>query len=772
MQSNGFIQSLKGRLTFLLILFCCLTIKPTFSQKVGVVLSGGGATGLAHIGVLKALEEAEIPIDYIVGTSSGALIAALYVSGYSPEEIEQYVLSKEFNKLISGNPSKEERFYLREKSLDASMMNFHITLDSLLYKSLATNYLTPSYLDFEMLRMLGVAGASVNKDFDSLFLPFRCVASDVYNKRSVVLKNGDLNAAVRASITFPFFINPIRVDNQLMFDGGLYNNFPSDVLYHEFPVDYIIGSNVSANDPPPAERDIISQITTLFTYKSSFELPCNDGLIIEPEIDIGTFEFYKVQPAIRSGYEATIKQIDTIRTYVHKRKTREEIEEQRTAFRKRMVPISISNVHVSSRNSKDVSFVRDNMLKDTLKESLAYKEFSRRYFRAYASPQIKYMFPRIDLQEDSTYLLDLEVEKQKPISVRFGGLFSTRPTNIGYIGVSYSDLGKGALGVHGETYFGKFYTSAKLNIDYDLPTLFPLRVSPYVVLNRWDYLRSSSSTFFGQIDPSFLLQNELFYGLTFGFSNQQNGKFNVDLRQFKLKDQYYQLDNYVEGDTADITNFQGESAFFRYEMNTLNRKQWASRGTKVKFIARYIQGKENSLSGSLAPTEYDMRKRHQWMNISAEGQHFFDITSFFRVGVFGQIVYNSNSLFSNYSASILTTSEFAPLPIISTLYLEKFRAPQFMGGGVDLIFAHRNLFEFRISPYFFQPIKQIIKKADNDFGYSEFFREGTPLIGSALIYHSPIGPLSLSANYFHNQSKPFVIELSFGYALFNERAIR
>lgn len=763
---------MKDKIILFLFVFGVFCSKSVSSQNVGVVLSGGGATGLAHIGVLKALEEAEIPIDYISGTSAGALIGALYASGYSPDEIQAYILSEHFEKVTAGGVSKDERYLLREKSDDASMLNINFAKDSIFVKSLPTNFLTPSYLDFETMRLIGHTGAAVGKDFDSLFIPFRCVAADIYKKESVIFKNGDLNAAVRASMTYPFYMNPIRIDGKLFFDGGLYNNFPADVLYHEFPVDYIIGSNVSLNAAPPTEDDIISQITTMFVQKTNFELPCTYGVIIEPENTIGTFEFERAEEAIQSGYDAAQIYLDSILPNVVKRIKPSELDEKRKQFRSKIKPVKISSINVSSFSSSDVSFVEDNFMRDTLEKPLTLQEFKKRYYRAYATHQIKYIYPTLQMASDSTYALSLEVTKQKPFTISVGGHFSSRPVNTAYLGLSYWDLGKGAVGLHGEAYFGKFYGSTKLKLDYDLPTLIPIRISPYFVLNRWDYYRSSS-TFFEDVNPSFLIQNELYYGLSAGLSSTSNGKTTLDLRIFENTDSYYQTLDYSESDTADITTFVGESAAINFEYNTLNRKQWASKGSLLKTSVRYVQGKEKSISGNTPGQDYDVRKQHHWVNISVEAKKYYDITSFFKIGLYGKAVLNSQSLFSNYTASILNTTEFSPLPDSRALFMSEYRAPQFVGGGVNLIFNYSKYFELRFEPYFFQPFRQIIRNEDDEgFGYSDLFKEGLPMIGASLIFHSPIGPLRISTNYFPKQDKPFITQLSFGYVIFNDRSIR
>lgn len=763
---------MKHKIILFLFVFGVFYSNSVSAQRVGVVLSGGGATGLAHIGVLKALEEAEIPIDYISGTSAGALIGALYASGYSPDEIKAYILSDDFKNMSSGSVSKDERFLLRARTADPSMLNINFAKDSIFVKSLPTNFLTPAYLDFETMRIIGHTGAAVGNDFDSLFVPFRCVASDIYKKESVIFKKGDLNASVRASMTYPFYMNPIRIDGKLFFDGGLYNNFPADVLYHEFPVDYIIGSNVSLNAAPPREDDIISQITTMFVQKTNFDLPCTYGVIIEPKNDIGTFEFERANEAIQSGYDAAQVYIDSVLLNTERRVKITDLEEKRKLFRSKITPIKISSINVSSYSSSDVSFVESNFLRDTLTKPLTLEEFKKRYYRAYATHQIKYLYPTLRKASDSTYNLSLEVTKQKPFSINVGGHFSSRPVNTAYIGLSYWDLGKGAVGLHGEAYFGKFYGSTKIKLDYDLPTLFPIRFTPYFVLNRWDYYRSSS-TFFEDVNPSFLIQNEMYYGLTVGLPATSNAKTTLDLRKFENTDDYYQTLNYSASDTADITSFIGESVALNYEYNTLNRKQWASKGSLLKGSVRYVQGKENSISGNTPGQEYDVRKQHRWVNISLEGQKYYDVSSFFKIGVYGKAVLNSQSLFSNYTASILNMTEFSPLPDSRPLFMSEYRAPQFVGGGINLIFNYSKYFELRIEPYFFQPFRQIIRfDEEGGFGYSDLFKEGVPMMGASAIFHSPIGPLRISTNYFPKQDKPFVTQLSFGYVIFNDRSIR
>jgi len=238
-------------------------------EKIGLVLSGGGATGLAHIGVIKALEENGIPIDYISGTSMGALVGGMYAAGYSPEEIEAFAKSDAFLKMATGQIETHQRFAYRESDENAAMFKFGIAIDSSILTSIPTHYRSSAYVDYKLLELYGPVGEMVHNNFDSLFVPYRCVASDIANKKSVVFRSGKLNQAIRASMTYPFYFEAIEVNKTLLFDGGLYNNFPADVMFNDFNVDYIIGSNVSYNNPKPKRNNIISQISNMLMFYST-----------------------------------------------------------------------------------------------------------------------------------------------------------------------------------------------------------------------------------------------------------------------------------------------------------------------------------------------------------------------------------------------------------------------------------------------------------------------------------------------------------------------
>lgn len=743
----------------------------SIGQKVGVVLSGGGANGLAHIGVLEALEEGNVPIDYITGTSAGAYIAALYACGYTPKEIKTIVLSEKFQLMTKGELDENGRFLLKEKTPNASMINFNFSKDNLIKSVLPTSFISSELLDYEMFVSMATHSASNQNNFDSLFIPFRCVASDIENKKSFIFKSGNLNEAVRASMTYPFYLSPISVDGVLLFDGGLYNNFPADVLYEEFEVDYIIGSNVSYNANPPKEDDLISQITNMLVTPSDFSLPCKNGIIIEPETGVTTFDFENVKTAIDAGYNLTLKKLDSIRNYVKDSVNPNELNLRRSKYKTKITPLRIKNIIAIDQNLDTIDFVVNSIKGNQSDPYINEEKLRKRYFRTMASPQIKQLYPTLSLNSDSTYTAKMYVKKEKEFELEVGGHFSSRAVNTGFIGLSYNNISKSGLSLNASSYFGKFYGSTKLGLLFDIPAHNPIRFAPYFVLNRWDYFRSFA-TFFEESTPSFLVQNEMYYGASFSYALGNKTNTNLDFRIFDLTDEYYQTDNFTQADTTDITNFSGQTVSWTIEQNLLNKKQWATQGYSFRLKARYVSGKERSISGSTSDFVYDFRKRHQWINIEASGSYFPVRTKKFKFGFSGKGVFNSQSLFANYTASILSTTAFSPLPDSKTYFLADYSAPQYLGGGTNLIFSFINGLDIRLDPFVFQPFKQIVRNDDGTFGYSELFSETTFMAAASIIYNTPIGPLRFTTNYFPNESKQFNYQLSFGYVLFNERAIR
>ncbi|MBL4624354.1 MAG: patatin-like phospholipase family protein [Flavobacteriales bacterium] len=760
-----------------------LALFPCQAQKVGLVLSGGAASGIAHVGVIKALEENEIPIDYITGTSMGALIGSMYASGISIEQIEYMVTSEKFINMSKGEYDNKYNFYFKEKPKDASWVTLKFSADTVLSTSLPTSVISPVATDFELMELLSGPIAAANYNFDSLFIPFRCVASDIQNKESIIFRSGHLSQAVRASMSYPFYLRPVKIQGKILFDGGLYNNFPSDIMRDDFKPDVVIGCNVSYNFAPPDEEDILSQIKAMLVNQTDYSILCAKGVMIEPQTSVGTFEFSRADELIELGYQSTIAKIDEIKELIAKRVTKQELTVRRIAFSDKQPAIIFDHINIEGVSVRQARYVRRS-LRVNQKFPPTIGDVKPYYFKIFNDDKINYIYPTAEYdKETGFYDLHLEVKKEKDSILDFGGNFSSRPINTGYIGLKYNYLGGTALSLSGNTYFGKLYSSGQARLKWDVPMKVPVYVEAVYTYNRWDYF-SSSSLFFEDVKPSFLKQTENYGNIDIGFPLGNNGKIMGGISSGYLIDRYYQTRSFLQTDTTDHTQFDFNSAFITLESGSLNRKQYASKGTKTILTIRGVEGEEYETPGSTSESDRNYTKLHEWLTVRLTYESYYKEKGNLRLGVFAEGVYSSQQPFNNYTSSLLRAPEFQPNPESKTLFLENFRAYNYAAIGHRFLINFRENLELRVATYVYQPYRELEKALDGSVKLGNEFSSRYAIITGALVYHTPIGPAAVNINYYHNLPSneqipknginneiPISFLFHFGYIIFNDRAL-
>lgn len=311
---------IRFRLLFLLALVGVLLPQNSFSQdtihrkKIGLVLSGGGAKGFAHIGVLKVLEKAGVKIDYIGGTSMGAVVGGLYASGYNATQIDSIFEFTDFDELLQDYiPRTSKSFY--EKRNDEM---YALTLPFNKLKIGIPVALSKGMYNYNLLAKLTHNVREI-RNFDDLPIPFVCVATDIEKGQEVILKNGYLAQAMMASSAFPSLFSPIEMNGKLLIDGGVTNNYPIEEL-RKMGAEIIIGVDVqddlkdrkSLND---ATR-ILVQITNLDMIKKMQEKIKQTDIYIKPKVeDYGVISFSEGKEIIKRGEEAALLQLKEIAKY-------------------------------------------------------------------------------------------------------------------------------------------------------------------------------------------------------------------------------------------------------------------------------------------------------------------------------------------------------------------------------------------------------------------------------------------------------------------------
>ncbi|MGB0391697.1 MAG: patatin-like phospholipase family protein, partial [Salibacteraceae bacterium] len=279
------------------------------NPKIGLVLSGGGALGLAHIGVLKVLEEKGIRPDFVVGTSMGSIVGGLYALGYTPEEIEEFVVNADWEEILSKNIPlnfvvTEEKYDYGRYLIDFPFKNGKPKLPSGLIEG---QLLTEALIEYTW------SGTNYSS-FDEFPIPFRCVGTDVSNGNEIIFKDGSLALAMRSSMAIPTVFTPVGLDSTLVVDGGVVNNFPVDIA-QEMGADYIIGVNVTSGFKNAHDIDnmvgILYQIAMLPSNEKLEEHIKLTDVYIHPDVsNFSASDFKKAIEIIATGEDMARKNIN------------------------------------------------------------------------------------------------------------------------------------------------------------------------------------------------------------------------------------------------------------------------------------------------------------------------------------------------------------------------------------------------------------------------------------------------------------------------------
>lgn len=303
---------------FLLLCLMSLMLLPfgrAERKKVGLVLGGGGAKGVAHIGVLKVLEEAGIPIDYIAGTSMGAIVGGLYSIGYGAAEIDSMVRSQDWSMLLSDRVKRSNLTFPEKENSERYVFSLPFgrnKKDRVIQGMVKGQNLQNLFSDLTI-------GFHDSVDFNQMKIPFACVALDVVDGKEYVFHHGSLPLAMRASMAIPAVFAPVRLDSMVLVDGGIKNNYPADVA-REMGADIIIGVDLGTSDLKRLEKintpwDIVGQIIALQGYEKYGPNKERTDLLFRPNTEPYTsasFNETALDTLIRRGEQVARKQWDEI----------------------------------------------------------------------------------------------------------------------------------------------------------------------------------------------------------------------------------------------------------------------------------------------------------------------------------------------------------------------------------------------------------------------------------------------------------------------------
>lgn len=348
--------------------FASAQVTPKDSLKVGLVLSGGGAKGFAHIGALKVLDSLGIHIDYVAGTSMGAIIGSLYASGYTGKQLDSIFHDVNFDDLINDNlPRAAKTFYEKEQAekytISLPFDDFKINLPTALSKG----------QNIQMLFSKLTLHVSNINDFNKLPIPFFCMATDAETGESIILDSGNLAQAIRASGALPSLFQPVYINNQMLIDGGVKNNYPIEELRAK-GMDIIIGVDVQDDlkkqDELISAPDILLQINNYRTIQAMIGKAKLTDIYIKPDIEeFSVVSFDDGAKIIKRGEIAALDKIQEIKSLANKQITKTK----KTLRIKPIDSLYISGISIKGNTNYTRSYILGKLkLKDDKK--IAYND--------------------------------------------------------------------------------------------------------------------------------------------------------------------------------------------------------------------------------------------------------------------------------------------------------------------------------------------------------------------------------------------------------------
>ena len=351
---------------------------PQPRKKVGLVLSGGGAKGMAHIGAIKVIEEAGIPIDYVVGTSMGSIIGGLYAIGYTPEQMDSMVRKQDWGYLLSDRITRSEK-NMAEREADEKYVI------SVPFSKTAIQDVTSGLIKGQNISDLFselTLGYHDSLDFNKLPIPFACVSENIADGKEYDFHSGVLSTAMRASMAIPGVFTPVRLDSMVLIDGGVVNNYPVNVA-KEMGADVIIGVDVQSELKPANELEnagaILGQLIDLMGQENYLKNLKETNVHIKVNVkgySAASFSKSAVDSLIHRGWEAAEEQKNALMQLKKEIGLPEDYRPKREITYEPAEWIMVKNIHFNGLDEKDTRWVmkRCDLEENTLTSIKRIKE--------------------------------------------------------------------------------------------------------------------------------------------------------------------------------------------------------------------------------------------------------------------------------------------------------------------------------------------------------------------------------------------------------------
>lgn len=758
-----------SRCLFLSILLSVLPalLKAQAHQSVGLVLSGGGAKGIAHIGLIQALEDNDIPIDYITGTSMGAIVGGLYACGYTPAEMMELINSDYFGYLSAGKADPAFTYYFSKGSPSPQMFAMSVGGRDSTARSKIFNpqsLISPMPMSFGFMQIFSAYGAQCGGNFDRLFVPFRCVASDVAQKRKKVMGAGDLGESIRASMSFPLIFQATEIDGQVLYDGGIYDNFPVGVMQTEFAPSVIIGSDVSAPSDGPA-NSYFQQLDLLVSRAQSYEVPPETGIKVRIDVsNFGLLDWDRADAIYRAGYRRGIEMMDSIKARIPTRADSTARRLRRAVFKSGTPALRFDSVNVEGATKRQNEYIKYLFHPAKGTDTIGIDRARLAFYRALSSGKMSYLRPRAHVNNDSAglFTLDLKALVKSNFSVGAGAYITSSNNSYLYLRGGYSSLSFSSVSTDIEAWIGQSYMAGALTGRLDIASALPSALVLNAVASRRKYYEDEE-LFFRDNEPAFVTAHEYFAKLAWAMAAGRRGCVDIGLGGGKLRNTFYSPGHeggYREG--RHHVDFALGQAYAAYRSSTLDNINYPLSGSSLNASFAAVLGK--ATCGQAGADGRGTDKHMAWLQLDAHWRNYISLGRHWVLGTEARALLSNRPLPGSYEASVSSAPAYSPTPASTNTFNPALRANSFLAATVVPVYKFNSSLSARFSASVFAPLRGI---REGDGGTARFGRcfDSTEFFGELnLVYALPFGNIAGYCNYSSSPGK-FHGGISFGIYL-------
>ena len=746
-------------------------------QAVGLVLSGGGAKGIAHIGVIQALEDNDIPVDYITGTSMGAIIGGLYACGYSPAEMLALIKSKDFGYWSTGTIDPNLTYYYATPEPTPALVHFNLggqgDKDSNPLSILPSSLINPLPMNFAFMNLFSAYTAQCGGDFNNLFVPLRTVTSDIYAKHKLVLRSGSLADAIRASMTFPLVFRPIEIDSVLVYDGGIYDNYPFNVMRTDFAPDIMIGSNVSGPNKKPQAGDLYQQLEDMIIQNNDYNLPADWGVSISVPVRMfGVLDFDKADTIYAIGYRTAMSMMDSIKARVSARTPAEVTRLRRAVFKAQTPYVHFDSVSVSGGTHSQNEYIR-YLFTHHSPDTFGLARARDSYYRAITPGKLENLVTHA-VPDDSTglFTLDMKATVKDNFRIGFGGYISSSTSSMLFLSGGYNTMSFNSLNANVNGWIGQSYVAGLANARVNLLTGVPSALKLRIGASRQKFYEDDH-LFFKDNTPISITSIEAYAQFIYTVGAGRRGKFDFGVGYGYLTDRFFhnnRADFEARKRDKTLRNLAQVSAAYNY--STLDNIFFPTSGTSLKAKAMGVFGRYH-----FHPAQPDegfprMNRQMNFAQIEVNASHYFSLGAKGALGVEVNALASTRKLLNSYNASIVCAPSFNPTASSYNSFNPAFRANSYVTAGIVPIWKITSSLQLRGTFHAFMPYKKILERPDATAYYAKAFSNPEFFGEAAFAFTLPFATLSAYANYASYPARNWNFGISLGLFVLAPKFLR